>query len=147
MHLHGEQLEQYVLGDLPEDLSAEVESHLKTCVACVDRLEQSLESLGEWAEKRPYTGPEKRADPRMEANASAILTVIRQEPSPRLKMRVLEASRQGLKLLVPEELMTGEMVQLYVRDLFILAEVRNCRKVGKAFHAGVQIQDVFPAAG
>ncbi len=147
MHLLGEQLEQYVLGDLPDDLSAEVESHLKTCVACVDRLEQSLENLGEWAEKRPYSGPEKRADPRMEANASAILTVIRQEPSPRLKMRVLEASRQGLKLLVPEELMTGEMVQLYVRDLFILAEVRNCRKVGKAFHAGVRIQDVFPAAG
>jgi hypothetical protein len=23
--------------------------------------------------------------------------------------------------------------------------VRNCRKVGKAFYAGVRIQDVFPA--
>jgi hypothetical protein len=59
----------------------------------------------------------------------------------------LDASKEGLKLLVPNELMRGMVVQLSVRDLFILAEVRYCRPAGTEFHAGVLIQDVFPAAG
>jgi hypothetical protein len=34
-----------------------------------------------------------------------------------------------------------------VRDLFIMAEVRYCLRAGPTFQVGVQIQDVFPAAG
>ncbi len=38
-------------------------------------------------------------------------------------------------------------MQVHVRDVFILAEVRYCLRTGSLFHAGVQIQDVFPACG
>lgn len=150
MHMQAEHLELYALGDLPQDLSVMVESHLKTCVACGVKFEESRAIIGEWvalADEPQYSGPEKRLHPRVEADDPAVFTVLKPEPSPRVKMRVLDASRQGLKLLVPQELMRGELVQLHVRDLFILAEVRNCRQAGKEFHAGVRIQDVFPAAG
>lgn len=150
MHTEAEHLELYALGELPADLCAAVESHLQTCVACGMRFEESRATIGEWvalADEPDFWGPEKRLHPRVKADEPAVLTVLKPEPSHRIKMRILDASREGLKLLVPQELLRGSLVQLYFRDLFILAEVRNCRPAGTAFHAGVRIQDVFPAAG
>ena len=61
--------------------------------------------------------------------------------------RVLDTSKEGLKLFIPRELMKGALIQIHLRDLFILAEVRYCRSFGTGFHAGVLIQDVFAASG
>ena len=72
---------------------------------------------------------------------------MRPDQSPRTKVRILNASKEGLKLEVPNELMRGMVVQVNVRDLFILAEVRHCKRAGEKFHVGVLIQDVFPAPG
>jgi anti-sigma factor RsiW len=140
-----EHLELYALGALPEELSKAVESHLKTCVDCGVRFEESRKTMGDW--QPGYSGPEKRRHLRVATDDPAALTVLQLEPAPRLKTRILDASKQGLRLLVPHDLMRGAVIQIHVRDLFILAEVRHCRAVGQAFHAGVQIQDVFPAVG
>jgi hypothetical protein len=43
------------------------------------------------------------------------------------------------------ELLGGMMVQVNLRALFILAEVRYCRRAGDEYHAGVLIHDVFSA--
>ena len=145
MHMQAEHLELYALGALPEDLSVAVEAHLKICVDCGVRFEESRATIGEW--QPGYTGREKRRHPRTATNDPAVLTVLQHGPGSRTKIRILDASKQGLKLLVSRELLRGTMVQIHVRDLFILAEVRYCRAAGKAFHAGVMIQDVFPAAG
>jgi len=139
-----EHLELYALGALGEDLSVAVESHLTNCVDCGVRFEESRAAIGDW--QPSYSGPEKRKHPRVVTNDPAVLTVLQQEPSPHFKTRILDASKQGLKLQVPHELMRGTVVQIHVRGLFILAEVRHCRPAGKTFHAGVQIQDVFPVA-
>ena len=64
-----------------------------------------------------------------------------------MRIRILNTSKQGLKLQLPHELMIGAIVQVHVRDLFILAEVRYCIAACKGFHSGVQIHDVFPASG
>jgi anti-sigma factor RsiW len=37
-HVNDEQLEQYVLGDLPEEQLAELEQHLLICGPCQERL-------------------------------------------------------------------------------------------------------------
>jgi len=145
VHMQAEHMELYALGALPEELCVAVESHLKTCVDCGVRFEESRATMGEW--QPVYKGPEKRKHPRVATDDPAVLTVLQQDPSPRFKTRILDASKHGLRLLVPHQLMRGAAVQIHVRDLFILAEVRHCRAVGKAFHAGVMIQDVFPAVG
>lgn len=140
-----EHLELYALGALPKDLSVAVESHLKSCVDCGVRFEESRASIGEW--QPGYAGRERRRYRRVATDDPALLSKVQEEPGSRLKIRILDASKHGLKLLVPCELHRGAMVQVHVRGLFIMAEVRHCRAVGKAFHAGVLIQDVFPAAG
>ena len=149
MHMQAEHLELYALGELSKDLALAVESHLKTCVACGVHFEESRASIGEWIAlaDQPDAGAEQRKQLRVATDDAAVLTVLKPERSPRLKMRILDASKDGLKLLLPSELMRGALVQLHVRDRFIMAEVRYCRPAGKAFHVGVQIHDVFPAAG
>jgi hypothetical protein len=143
-------LELYALGELPEDRSSVVESHLKICVDCGIQFEESRVTIGQWvalADEPGYVGPENRKSPRVPTDDPAVLTVLKPDRSPRIKMKLVDASKEGLKLQVPNHLMIGTIVQVHVRDLFILAEVRHCRRVGTSYHAGVKIHDVFPACG
>lgn len=150
MHMQADHLELYAIGALPEDLSSLVESHLQTCVDCGIQFEESRVTIGQWidlSDEPEYLGPENRKSPRVATDDPAILTVLKPERSPRIKMKIVDASKEGMRLQVPDQLMTGTIVQVHVRDLFILAEVRYCRRAGAAYHAGVQIHDVFPACG
>jgi hypothetical protein len=150
VHVEADHLELYALGELPAELSAAVESHLKTCVDCGVQFEESLLGIGQWvaqAEESEYDGPEKRKTPRVATDDPAVLTVLKPERSPRIKIRILDASKEGLKLELSNELMIGAIVQVHVRDLFILAEVRYCIPAGALFRAGALIHDVFPASG
>ena len=151
MHMQADHLELYALGELSEDLSTAVESHLKTCVDCGIQFEESRLSIGQWvalADEPGYFGPENRKSPRVATDDPAVLTILKPERSPRIKIRIVDASKEGLKLMVPRELMTGAIVQVHVRDLFILAEVRYCiagrhRRSTPAFKS----TDVFRACG
>ena len=150
MHMLADHLELYALGELSEDLSSAVESHLKTCVDCGIQFEESRVSIGQWvalADEPEYCGPENRRSPRIATDDPAVMTVLKPERSTRIAMRIVDTSKEGMKLRIPHHLMTGTIVQVHVRDLFILAEVRYCIPAGKLFHAGVQIHDVFPACG
>ena len=89
---------------------------------------------------------EKRKSPRVAVDNFALLTVLESNPQ-RIYVRIVDASKEGLKLLAACRLLPGSTVQVYVRDLFILAEVRYCRAAGDLYCAGVQIKDVFPASG
>ncbi|HVO96979.1 MAG TPA: PilZ domain-containing protein [Bryobacteraceae bacterium] len=89
---------------------------------------------------------ERRKNVRVPTDNPAGLTILGPQPSGRKETRILDTSKDGLKLLVPCELMRGTIVQVHLSNLFILAEVRYCRPAGAAFHAGVLIQDVFIAS-
>jgi hypothetical protein len=145
VHMLADQLELYALGELPEDLSALVESHLKVCVDCGVQVEESRATIGQCvtADKAEYAGPENRKSPRVETDDAAFLTILKPERSPRITMRIVDTSTGGLKLQLHRQLMAGTLVQVRVRELFILAEVRYCIPDTSHFHAGVRIQDVF----
>jgi len=148
--MRADHLELYALGELSEDLSAVVASHLKVCADCGIQLEESRVTIGQWialADEPEYAGPENRKNPRVATDDPAVLTVLKPERSPRITMRIVEASTGGLKLQLPRQLMTGTLVQVRVRELFILAEVRYSIPAGKLFYAGVKIHDVFPTCG
>jgi len=149
VHIEAERLELYALGELPEDASGAIESHLKSCVDCGVQFEESRAAIGQWApdDQPEFKGPEKRKNPRVTTDDAALLTVLQPERSARVKIRVIEASKDGMKLLIPHQVITGSIVQIHVRDLFIMAEVRYCIPKAQEFHAGVKIQDVFPATG
>jgi hypothetical protein len=146
VHMLADHLELYALGELSGDLSAVVASHLKVCAECGIQLEESRAAIGQWvalADGPDYFGPENRKSPRVATDDPAVLTVLKPEHSPRITMRIVDTSTGGLKLQLPRELMTGTIVQVRVRERFILAEVRYCIPDASHFHAGVRIQDVF----
>jgi anti-sigma factor ChrR (cupin superfamily) len=147
VHIEEERLELYALGELPEEASGAVESHLKSCVACGVQFEESRAAIGQWTPTDEFKGPEKRKGRRVATDDPALLTVLQPERSARVEIRIVEASKDGMKLLIPNKVITGAIIQIHVRDLFIMAEVRYCIPKGAKFHAGVQIQDVFPACG
>ncbi|MGA3185893.1 MAG: PilZ domain-containing protein [Bryobacteraceae bacterium] len=148
MHLQTEHLELYALGELSENLSGMVETHLKDCVVCGILFEESRATIGQWVSREDeYCGREKRRGPRVATDDPAVLTVLEPPQPGRVKIRIVDASKEGLKLLTPDALIRGTVVQIRVRDLFVMAEVRYCRPAGIKFHAGVHIQDVFPACG
>jgi hypothetical protein len=141
-------LRSYALGQLPAELSIIVDFHLKTCTSCGDKLKDLRALLNHRtaiAQKRHRFAEDRRKSPRLPTDEPAAVIVLQPTVSGRLKTRVLDASKSGMKLLIPCELMPGAVVQVHLRDLFILAEVRYCRPVGETFHAGVLIQDVFAA--
>jgi anti-sigma factor ChrR (cupin superfamily) len=140
-HPGADHLKAYTLRQLPSGHSIIVDFHLRMCGSCSIQLQEIRASIGHW------TGVEKRKSVRVPTNDDAVLTVLGPEPSGHIDTRILDTSKEGLKLFIPRELMTGAVAQIHLRNLFILAEVRYCRSFGTGFHAGVLIQDVFATSG
>jgi hypothetical protein len=66
-----------------------------------------------------------------------------QPVGPSTQIRVLDISRSGLKISVPEPLAPGTVIQIHMKAAVAFAEVRFCAPQGEEFHAGVRFQDVF----
>jgi hypothetical protein len=148
-HPEADHLKAYALRQLPRGHSITVDFHLRMCASCDIQLQEIRASIGHWTgvEKLPRFGAENRKSVRVPTDDLAVLRVLRPEPSGHIDTRVLDTSKEGLKLFIPRELLKGTVVQIHLRDLFILAEVRYCRSFGTGFHAGVLIQDVFATPG
>jgi hypothetical protein len=88
---------------------------------------------------------ERRRFARVLANESARIRMISPVVSDSREARVLDTSREGLRLRVPKSLLCGATIEIRLTDSIAFGEVRYCRRVGSAFEVGVQIQDSFPA--
>ena len=88
--------------------------------------------------------PERRRDSRVPTDDPAVMRVIRPDCSELSNVRVLDVSKEGLKLLVAQPLDPGSTVQIRLKTVVALAEVRYCVPCGKNYHAGVLILDAFP---
>src|SRR5216684_8965702 len=58
-------------------------------------------------------------------------------------VQVLDVSRQGLKLRIGRQFLTGSEIQVELKDLFVLGEIRYCVRVGSFFLAGILVEDVL----
>lgn len=74
------------------------------------------------------------------------MRVIRPDCSELSNVKVLDVSKEGFKLLVPQPLDPGSTVQIRLKTAIALAEVRYCVPCGESYHAGVLILDAFPFA-
>jgi hypothetical protein len=59
------------------------------------------------------------------------------------EIRVLDVSRTGLKISMPELLPPGTVIQIHMKAAIAFAEVRYSAPCGDEYHAGVRFQDVF----
>src|ERR1035438_7186020 len=98
MYLQAEYLTSYALGQLPEELSIFADSHLKSCIS-------RGASISQWAagvERHERLGGENRKSPRVPTDYPATLTVLRPEKSGHMETRVLDISKEGLRLRIPQ---------------------------------------------
>jgi hypothetical protein len=117
----------FVIGRLSPNQVSAVRSRLAEC---------------ERSKRGERTGAERRQDVRVVTNDAARMKVL-QPLGPNTEVRVLDISRGGLKITVPEFLAPGTVIQIHVKSAIAFAEVRYCTHDGTDWQAGVRFQDVF----
>jgi hypothetical protein len=143
MHPSDDDLEQYLRLRLPPEQSSEVYFHLFTCEECRNKARQFASAA---RDRQGQAIPERRGDVRTSLSAPVSLRVL--DASARVvKGLLVNVSKRGLKLQVPEALDPGVTVQIRLGSKIIMAEVRYCLAHAQEFHVGVAIQDVFPIPG
>lgn len=150
MHVENDDLRLYILGQLSESRTTTVETHLRECEVCAAKVSEAARSvtLAESAELTTQqqcnlAGRERRIVPRVPTDEPAFMRVLSPLSPSRLEVRLLNFSKGGLMLQVPEAVSRGALVQVHVKKLIVLAEVRYCIPVGRQYHIGVQIRSVF----
>ncbi len=88
-------------------------------------------------------GAEKRRETRFVTNDSAFLHSLNSLTLDITPVQVLDVSRQGLKLRIGRQFLTGSEIQVKLKDLFVLGEVRYCIQVGSFFLVGILVEDVL----
>jgi hypothetical protein len=91
-------------------------------------------------------GAEKRREPRFVTNEPAFMQSLNPLNMSLTPVQVLDVSRQGLKLRIERQILTGSEIQVKLKDLFVLGEIRFCVPVGKVFLAGILVRDVLRLA-
>lgn len=91
--------------------------------------------------KPPNT--EKRREPRFVTDDPALLHSLNPLTLDLTPIQVLDISRQGLKLRIGRQIRTGSEIQVKLKDLFVLGEIRYCVQVGSFFVAGMLVEDVL----
>ena len=85
---------------------------------------------------------EHRRDPRIAVDDPGSMRVVNAESVYRT-VRILDVSRRGMKLWVPDFVPPGTTVQVRVKDLRVLGAVCFCVAVSAGFNAGISIENVF----
>lgn len=105
---------------------------------------RELDQRGEQEARTSRDQADRRREPRVPTDEAASMRVVDSWSSLRVNVRVLEVSRNGLKLSVPRFLNQGTVIQIHREGSMALAEVRHCASAGSACRAGVLLRDVFP---
>lgn len=137
------------LESLPPNDSDAITNHLRECATCQGKVLESVNFASRIAALTPSGGKdwrEQRRYARIPVDEPASIRVLRPSSTCRRSVaRVLQTSREGLRLRVSEFLHPGATIQIHMADTIAFGEVRYCQPTGSAFQAGVQVRDSFPA--
>lgn len=147
MHALKEDLELCLLGSLTPERASFIEAHLAECPDCSSALTEAetfVQQMAQLSRRLADAGrKERRQEPRIATNERGVMTVIQPQTPGRVDVVILDTSKNGLKLRVPETLAPGTIVQVRLKSTIILGHVRYCVIRGDDFHAGIKIEDVF----
>jgi hypothetical protein len=94
----------------------------------------------------PEPKAERRSEARYPTHDPAELELLPQ-PGGTIYGIVLDVSRSGMRVCLPVRVDRGAQVKVKLHGNVIFGEVRYCRAVSGAFHAGLRIQDVVHPPG
>jgi hypothetical protein len=140
-HSSDDDLRLYISGHLLAADSSVIQAHLDGCKECQLR-------LADIAIQTRWKGPERRSDPRIPVNLEGRLKLLDPVTSigPPHPVKVLEISRNGLRIVTPRYLIPKTLVQIRFSGRTALGEVRFCLKAESEFQAGLKLVKDFPSA-
>jgi hypothetical protein len=145
-HVHDEEIQLYIRGQLEIAHTSTIEFHLTNCVRCQDQLKLTAKFFAQLAEfstlQMAYGGLEARTEPRFRAECTGTLQALKPMSPEHLSVRIINVSKNGLGLLVPRCLYPGTLVQVRIGGAFALGEVRYSRQVGEQFQTGIHLEAV-----
>ena len=146
MHLTDEDVQQYTDARAGNQDAGFI-AHLAGCEDCKYRLlrVQLVEPFTELEGlvAVPATSGERRRAPRIRFHERGTLVLLNPLMTVRWIVHVLNISRGGMKLHVPQALEPGATVQIRLRVALVTAEVRYCMRVGGEYQAGVRLVNTF----
>lgn len=137
------------LEQLPPNDDSSIANHLRTCRTCQEKVLESPSFANrmaavtrpgarDWKEQRRYA--------RIPVDQPASVRLLGPTVSRRTAAaRVVQTSREGLRLRVAEFVHPGSTIQVHMADTVAFGEVRYCQPAGSSFNIGIQIRDSFPA--
>ena len=141
-HIRDADLETYLRDQLDVKSAFDIQSHVRQCTTCEEKLVARLVSqLAELSDRQSTSGGgEQRLDRRVPKGESGALQALAPLSFERLDVHVLDVSRNGLGLLIAKPLESRTLVQVRVGPMTVLGEVCYCRQLenGK-FHCGIRL--------
>jgi anti-sigma factor ChrR (cupin superfamily) len=146
-HAHDDDLELYARGRLERGHTSFVETHLKECQTCRERLSECI-GLLRLSVHPTGTTKSKELDARSELRFSTGDEAIFQELSPlsleRQQVKIVEVSKNGLGIVAPKSVLPGTIVQVRIKSNVELGEVMHCSVSGdKGYRIGLRIHHQF----
>lgn len=149
LHVEVDDLNLFMRGRLDVVHSAEIEAHLRDCESCGEKLTDEAKLVVQLAtlsrQMEIADATEKRRAHRIPTDTPALVRILSPFCADRFPARVLDVSKHGLRMCFARALLPGTVVQLHVKPLHILGEVRYSISAdsGEAtFLIGVEIEDV-----
>jgi hypothetical protein len=141
IHLGPEELRCFSLGQLSEVENEVVQIHLAGCESCQRVLSNALDDAA-------WCGTERRREIRTAVDAPASIKLL--DPitstSPPQHGRVIEISRNGMKLRAQRLMFRRTLIQVRVQGKMVLGVVKSCVRDGDEFQIGVQLVKDFPSS-
>jgi hypothetical protein len=141
LHVHEDDLELYVRGRLKLERISPLESHLAECQMCQELLSACV---GQRLAFQPTPGTtseaaQKRTEPRFSTEGEGSLQELHPLSLDRQKINIVNVSKNGLGLLSPKAIYPGTIVQLRIKDIVELGNVRYCFASGDGFQIGLRL--------
>jgi anti-sigma factor RsiW len=144
VHLQDDDLRFYLLGRLPGDRVAAIDSHLQDCKECGGRLVEAVRFVSQLARSdttAAVVSREQRGAPRFVTQDTVGVQPLNPFSSESVQASLENVSRGGMRLRTATMLGTGTLIKLHLRSAIMFGEVRYCESSGNNFFIGVQFSD------
>lgn len=141
VHLHEDDLELYLRGQLESERLSSAERHLLECKICQLQLSNSLgQRVAVQMVSRPKADlTQKRSEPRFDTKGEGTLQELHPLSLERRRVKIVNVSKNGLGLISPRAILPGTIVQLRIKDIVELANVRYCSASDEGFRIGLRL--------
>ena len=145
-HLQDDDLRFYLLGRLPGDRVATIDSHLRDCKECGGRLVEAVRFISQLAQSdtpAALASRERRGATRFLTQDAIGIQPLNPFSSESIQARLENVSRGGMRLRTATMLGTGTLIKLHLRSAIMFGEVRYCEGSGGNFFIGIQFSDAL----